>query len=381
MEGDLPPVRIATAISQNVPHYLNGLGTVTPSGDVLVQSRVSGQLLRLHFKEGQQVKDGDLLAEIDPRPFQAELDKARGALQKNLALLQNAKSDLVRYAKLVKNDFISTQQYENQMALVRQYEGEVETNQAAVAAAALQLEYSRVMAPISGRLGLRAVDEGNQITANDPNGIVRITETSPCDVIFTIPESQVGLVAAAMRRREKDASLPPLEVQAWDREDKQLLATGELVSLDNQIDHATGTVRLKAQFPNKRHRLYPNQFVNARLLVQTLHDVTTIPSAAVQLGAKGSYCYVIIHKGEPPADIAEYRDVIPGIIDNGVQVIEKGISPGEQVVVDGLDRLRNDIPVRIAATIDTPLLDPGSQAAPDGAPAHSPDASQASHTP
>lgn len=354
MMGGIPPVRVAAAISQNVPHYLNGLGTVIPSGDVLVQSRVSGQLLRLHFQEGQRVKAGELLAEIDPRPFQAELEKARGNLARDRAQLETARSDLARYDKLARSDYIAEQQYENQRSLVRQWEGTVEADQAAVDSAALQLEYSRITAPISGRLGLRAVDEGNQITANAPEGIVRITETAPCDVLFTLPESQVGLVAAALHRREVDPATPPLPVQAWDREDKTLLATGELVSLDNQIDSSTGTVRLKARFPNTDQRLYPNQFVNARLLVQTLPDAVTVPAAAVQLGANGSYCYVI--ESKDGRDIAHYQPVKPGIITSGVQVIESGLEPGAKVVVDGIDRLRNDMPVRIASEIETPRL-------------------------
>lgn len=354
----MPPVRVAEAIRQNVPHYLNGLGTVVPSGDVLVQSRVSGQLVKLHFREGQRVSAGDLLAEIDPRPFQAELEKARGALAKDRAQLENARRDLARYAKLAKSDYIAEQQYESQRSLVAQWQGAVEADQAAVDSAALQLEYSRITAPVSGRLGLRAVDEGNQITANEPDGIVRITETSPCDVLFTVPEAQVGLVTKALLQRERDPVLPPLEVQAWDREDKTLLATGELVSLDNQIDSATGTVRLKARFANTDGELYPNQFVNARLLIQIIPDALTIPAAAVQLGAKGTYCYVVTadDKDGKKQEIAHYREVKPGIVNSGVQVIESGLQPGDQVVVDGLDRLRDGIPVRIAATIRTPLL-------------------------
>lgn len=358
MMGGVAPVRVAEAIRQNVPHFLNGLGTVLPSGDVLVQSRVAGQLLKLHFREGQRVAAGDLLAEIDPRPFQADLEKARGALARDKAQLENARRDLARYAKLAKGDYIAEQQYESQRSLVRQWEGTVEADQAEVDAAALQLEYSRVTAPISGRLGLRAVDEGNQITANEPNGIVRITEISPCDVIFTLPESQVGIIASAISLRERDPSLPPLQVQAWDREDKKLLATGELLSLDNQIDDTTGTVRLKARFANPDGALYPNQFVNTRLLVQTIPDALTVPSAAVQLGSKGSYCYVVEPKEQDgkKADIAVYRAITPGIVDSGVEVIENGIQAGELVVVDGVDRLRDGMPVRVAASMQTPLL-------------------------
>lgn len=358
MMGGKPPVRVAEAIVQNVPYYLNGLGTVVPSGDVLVQSRVAGQLIKVHFREGQRVKAGQLLAEIDPRPFQAALDQAKGNLAKDKAQLQNAKSDLARYSKLAKGDFIAEQQYENQRSLVRQWEGTVEADQAAVDSAALQLEYSRVTAPIGGRLGLRNVDVGNQVAANDPNGIARITETSPCDVVFTLPESQVGIVAKALHEREKNKSLPPLPVEAWDRENKQLLATGYLLSLDNQIDQATGTVKLKARFANDDHALYPNQFVNARLLARTIDNAVTIPSAAVQLGAKGSYCYVITasDKGGVKQDTATFREITPGIVDNGAQVIDKGLNAGEMVVVDGIDRLRDGLPVNVSATMETSRL-------------------------
>ena len=295
MSMDAPPVRVATAVAQDVPHFLNGLGTVTPSSDVLVKSRVDGQLVRLHFQEGQRVKAGELLAEIDPRLFQAALDEAQGNLAKDQAQLDNARRDLTRYAKLAKGDFIAAQQYETQRALVRQYEGTVEADKAAVDSARLQLEYSRITAPVGGRLGLRNVDEGNQIKSSDSDGLVRITEVSPCDVLFTLPESQVPLVAQALRQREENPSLPPLPVQAWDREQKHLLAVGALLSLDNQIDAATGTVRLKARFPNQDEALYPNQFVNARLMVRMLKDAVTIPASAVQLGSRGSYVLSLIH--------------------------------------------------------------------------------------
>lgn len=356
MEAMVPPVRDSEAITQSVPHYLNGLGTVVPSGDVLVKSRVDGQLLKLHFKDGQRVKEGDLLAEIDPRPFQAALGQAQGNLERDKAQLENAKRDLVRYSRLAKGNYIAGQQYENQRALVRQYEGTVESDQAAVDSARLQLEYSSITAPISGRLGLRAAEEGNQIKANDSDGIVRITETSPSDVIFTLPEGQVGLVTEALHARELNPDLPALRVEAWDREQKKLLDVGELISLDNQIDSSTGTFRLKARFPNDNFQLFPNQFVNARLLARNIDNAVTVPAGAVQLGSKGSYCYVLQkeeHNGAE-VDVAKYREVRPGIVVEGAQIIEKGISPGERVVVDGVDRLRDGSPVKVAATVVTP---------------------------
>lgn len=351
---DAPPVRAAKAAAQNVPYFLNGLGTVMPSGDVLVRSRVDGQLIKLHFQDGQRVKAGDLLAEIDPRPFQAALDQARGALARDRAQLQNAQKDLARYAKLAQGDFIAGQQYESQKALVTQYMGTVESDKAAVDSAALQLEYSRITAPISGRLGLRAVDEGNQIKASDPDGIVRITENEPSDVIFTLPENRLPLVLKAMRARDENPERPPVIAQAWDREQKELLAVGELLSIDNKIDSATGTVKLKARFPNTEHRLFPNQFVNVRLLAEIIKNAVTVPEAAIQLGAKGSYCYIV--KKEDERDIAELREIEPGVAAGGARVIDKGVEAGEMVVVDGVDRLRSNIPVRVAAVIETPIV-------------------------
>ncbi len=355
----LAPVRVAQAILQNVPHYLNGLGTVLPSGDVLVKSRVDGQLLRLHFQEGQRVAAGDLLAEIDPRPFKAALEQAEGHLARDRAQLENARRDLARYNRLAKGDYIAEQQFENQRALVRQYEGTVEADKAAVDSARLELEYSRITAPISGRLGLRAVDEGNQVRSSDASGIVRITEDNPCDVLFTLPESQVPLVSSALRMREQNPALAPLQVQAWDREQKRLLGTGVLLSLDNQIDSATGTVRLKARFPNPDGLLYPNQFVNVRLLVQTLKNALTIPASAVQLGARGSYVYLLRKKEREgkPEDFVELRLIDCGITLGQITVVDKGLEPGDMVVVDGLDRLRDGLAVRVAATAQTPEVE------------------------
>ena len=357
MGMDVPPVRVAVALAQDVPHFLNGLGTVLPSSDVLVTSRVDGQLQRLHFKEGQRVKAGDLLAEIDPRPFQAALDQARGTLAKDQAQLDNARKDLARYAKLAQGNFIATQQFETQRALVRQYEGTIEADKAAVDSAALQLSYSRITAPTSGRLGLRNVDEGNMIKASDTSGIVRITEVSPCDVVFTLPESQVPLVVQALRAHEDDVDHRPLPVEAWDREQKRLLDVGGLLSLDNQIDLSTGTVKLKARFPNAEGALYPNQFVNARLQVRVVKNAITVPTSAVQLGSRGAYVYVAAKNGKGQ-DAVTVRPVTPGIATDALTVIDKGLEPGELVVVDGLDRLRDGIEVKVTATAETPKAQP-----------------------
>lgn len=346
MQAD-PPVRVATALAQDVPFFLGGMGTVEPSSDVLVTSRVDGQLWKLHFHEGQRVQAGDLLAEIDPRPFEADLAQARGNLQRDEAQLANARNDLSRYARLVKNDYVSAQQYETQRALVKQYEGMVAADKAAVQAAELQLVYSCITAPVGGRLGLRKVDLGNMVRSTDSEGLVRITEVSPCHVLFTLPESQVQLVRQALLAHEQGAPRPL--VQAWDRENKTRLGVGELLSMDNQIDSATGTVKLKALFPNKDAALYPQQFVNARVLVRMLPQVVTVPTAAVQLGSQGSYVYVLDKDSK-----VRLRQVTPGVATNLLTVIDKGLAVGEQVVVDGLDRLRDGIAVSVAATMETP---------------------------
>lgn len=341
------PVRIAMAKQQNVPEYLNGLGTVTAANTALVRSRVDGQLQRLHFTEGQMVKAGDLLAEIDPRPFEVSLSEARGLLARDQAILENARQDLARYTRLGKTGGMSAQEVDTQRSLVRQYEGIVKNDQAQVDAAELQLTYSRITAPISGRLGLREVDEGNMIRASDADGIVRITQTQPVYVVFTLPETRVPLITEALRQ-QASASLP---VQAWDREQKHLLATGTLLTLDNQIDLATGTVKLKARFENTDDTLFPNQFVNARLLVRTLKDVVTVPASAVQLGPNGYFVYVIKNGA------VSVRQVDVGWKTDTLAVIDKGVAAGEEVVTDGLDSLRDGtrvVPVSSQSPSATP---------------------------
>jgi multidrug efflux system membrane fusion protein len=348
---EAPPVRVANVRIQDVPHYLSGLGLVQASSDVLVTSRVDGELVRLHFTEGQRVEAGDLLAEIDPRPFQAKLDEALGALARDEAQLQNARQDLARYAKLVGGDFIAGQQYESQRALVRQYEGIVEADKAAVSAARLQLEYSRITAPSSGRLGLKQVDVGNQIKSSDAGGLVRITETVPCDVVFTLPEKFTPLVLHALRERERNPQAPCPPVEVWDKEENSLLAAGELLSVDNQIDPATNTVKLKARFANSDERLYPNQFVVARLRARTLRGAVTVPSSAVQLGVRGAYVYVIDER-----NVAHVREVTPGITAGRVSVIDQGLRADERVATDGVDRLRDGLSAAIASSAETPAV-------------------------
>ena len=327
--GAATPVRALPAKAGDVKVYLNGLGTATPVRTVTVKSRVDGQLMRVLFTEGQLVKEGQLLAEIDPRPYQAALTQYEGQIARDQALLANAKIDLERYRKLLAEDSIAKQLVDTQEALVRQYEGTVKIDQGLVDNARLQLTYSRVTAPISGRVGLRQVDPGNIVRSADATGIVVITQLQPITVVFTIPQDNLPAVLKRVHAGER------LPVEAYDREQKTRLAAGTLASIDNQIDTATGTVRLKAQFANEDAGLFPNQFVNARMLVDTLHEVTTVPTAAIQRGAQGTYVYVV-----KPDLTVTLRVVKPGTAEGDVTIIDSGVSPGELVVVDGADRLR-----------------------------------------
>lgn len=336
------PVVAQPAAKKDVNVYLTGLGTVIPLKTVTVRSRVDGQLMRVLFTEGQMVREGAVLAEIDPRPFQAALTQAEGQMERDQALLANARIDLERYRVLLKQDSIAKQLVDTQEALVRQYMGTVAIDAGVVDNARLQLAYSRVAAPIAGRLGLRQVDAGNIIRAGDANGLVVITALQPITVVYTIPQDNLQVV---MKRAKSGERVP---VDAYDRDQKLKLASGMLLTIDNQIDTATGTVKLKAQFPNDDANLFPNQFVNVRMLIDTRREVTTIPSAALQRGARGLFVYVV--KEDKTVTL---RDVKTGPAENDATVIEAGIEPGELVVVDGMDRLREgakvEMPTRDAA--------------------------------
>ena len=277
--GKALPVVAAPVTKGPIDVYLNALGTVTPRNMVTVHSRVDGQLMRVAFREGQVVKAGELLAEIDPRPFQVQFTQAQGQMAKDQALLKNAQLDLERYRTLLSQDSISKQQVDTQESLVRQYQGAVQADQGQIDSAKLQLTYSRVTAPISGVVGLRQVDPGNVIHANDANGLVVITQIQPITVLFPIPEDNLPRVLGRMK------SGATLAVEAYDRAQKVKLATGKLSTVDNQIDTTTGTVKLRAEFPNDDGALFPNQFVNVRMVVETHEDATLVPSAAIQRGA------------------------------------------------------------------------------------------------
>jgi multidrug efflux system membrane fusion protein len=308
------------------------IGTATALNTVLVQPRVSGPLLALHFTEGQKVEAGQLLAEIDPAPYQVKLAQAEGQMQQNVAQLKNAELDLALYETLKTQNSISRQQYNTQQALVNQLKGSMKSNQAQIDAAKLELSYTRILAPISGKTGLRKVDAGNLVQANSAEGLVSITQSAPMFVVFSIPETQLQSLRMAVQ--EKQAQQQQLVVEAWDRNDKQLLATGELTTLDNQIDPATGTLKLKAQFANSDDSLFPNQFVNVRLNIAARAGAVTIPQDAVQYGAEGTFIYVIENNK------AQLKMLELGVVDNGRVEVRSGLNGGDQIVMEGLDRLR-----------------------------------------
>jgi multidrug efflux system membrane fusion protein len=343
--GRVTPVVAQAAKKSDVRVFLTSLGTVTPVRTVTVRSRVDGQIMRVLFREGQLVRQGDVLVEIDPRPFQAQLTQVEGQMARDNALLANARIDLERYRTLLAQDSIAKQQLDTQEALVRQYEGTVKLNQGLLDNARLQLSYSRVVAPIPGRLGLRQVDEGNVVRAGDTNGLVVITQQQPITVVFTVPQDNLPVVLKRVQSGERI----PVEALDRDQNQKTPLATGVLLTVDNQIDTTTGTVRLKAQFSNDDGRLFPNQFVNVRMLIDLRREATTVASAALQRGARGPFVYVV--KDDRTVTL---REVKTGPAEADATIIESGVEPGELIVVDGMDRLRE------GARVELPSADKGA---------------------
>jgi membrane fusion protein, multidrug efflux system len=334
-----PPqmVRVAPAIAGDMPITLDALGTVTPFETVTIRTQIAGKLMELGFAEGQMVKKGDFLAQIDPRPYQAALAQAQGQLAKDQALLAQAQNDLERYETLSRQDSISKQQVADQQALVAQDKGAIATDEAQVQTAQLNLDYTRIVSPITGRAGLRLVDPGNYLQPSDTTGIVVIAELDPISVVFSTPEDNLPRIAARLN------SGAQLDVTAFDRANVNELATGTLTSYDSQIDVTTGTIKMRATFENPNQTLFPQQFVNIRLLVDTLKGVTLAPNAAIQIGPSGNFAYLLNGDGT-----VSRRDVVTGPTDGKLTTIRQGLAAGDKVVIDGLDRLRDGARVSLA---------------------------------
>jgi len=344
------PVRVAPAVLGDFPIYYKALGTVTAMNTINVRSRVAGELVKINFQEGQMVKAGDLLAEIDPRSYQIALQQAEGTLATNQALLKNAQLDVQRYRGLYAEDSIAKQTLDTAESLVNQYQGTIKTNQAAVGDAKLNLEFARIRAPISGRIGLKQLDVGNLVAANDTTALVVITQTKPITVAFTLPEKDLSAVIARYRSGDK------LPVEAWDRGDLKQQAEGVLASLDNQIDVATGTLKFKARFDNQNEVLFPNQFVNVHLLADTLKQAVLIPTASVQFGNNGTFVYVM--DGDKKVKI---RPLKTGASNEQSTVVSEGLAAGDRVVLEGTDRLRDGAEVEVVSDSKDVPAGPGQQ--------------------
>ena len=340
MFGASVPVRIATAQPRTMDHTLGAIGTIEAFNTVTVRSRVDGELQDILFSDGQKVEQGDVLARIDPRSYQVQLDQALGQQAQNLAQLKNAELDLQRYQQLFKQNSLARQQLDTQAALVEQHRAVAQTNQAAVDNARLQLSFTEITAPLSGRLGLRQVDVGNLIGANATEGLVVITQVQPISVRFSLPQADLPDALAAMRSGRS------LAVEVYGPDGVTLLDQGELSAIDNQIDVGTGTISFKARLPNADENLFPNQFVNVRLNVDSGQSLA-VPVTAVQYGSIGAFVYVISEE-----NTAHIKEIVPGRVDGSYMAVTAGLSAGERVVTDGIDRLREGSTVEI---VDDPV--------------------------
>lgn len=337
MGGGRPqPVTVAEVKIADMPIWISALGTATPRNLVTVRSRVDGELVKLHFREGQMVKEGQVLADIDPRPFQVQLMQASGQMAKDAALLKNAELDLERYKDLWAKDSISKQQLDTQEALVRQYQGTVESDRGQVESAKLQLTYAHIVAPVSGRIGLRQVDPGNQVHASDANGLAMIAQLQPMTIVFAVPESHLPAINQRLGGDEA------ITVEAWDREQKNRIATGRLLTTDNLVDTTTGTIKMKAEFANGDNALFPNQFVNVRLLLGMRKDATVLPTAAILRGSKGAFVYAV----DAESSVTSVP-VTPGPAEGDLVAIDGPLKAGSRVITDGSDKLRDGAKVEI----------------------------------
>lgn len=339
------PVGVAKATLGDIDVTLDALGTVTPLATVTVRPQVTGTLLKFDVQEGQMVKAGDVLAEIDPRTFQAAVDQAVGTLEKDKAALVEAQIDVQRYAALVKLNAISTQTYTAAIATAKQDEGTVKTDQASLDAARINLGYTKITSPVAGRVGLRQVDIGNIVESGQTNGVLVVTEIDPISVEFAIPEDSIDAITGQMKNGTT------LRVDAYDRSQSTKLATGSLATVDNQIDPTTGTVKMRANFANPDGALFPQQFVNVKLLVQTLHNQVIVPAAAIERGSSGAFVYVV------DADsTANMRAVTLGVAQGDNQAITQGLKPGETVVTDGADSLKDGADVELPKNTPKPTV-------------------------